>query len=123
MSFTDMEFQALADRIDKLESQNRKWKLATMLLAACSAPLFLMAAKGADNVDPKVIHARTVEAQDFVLRDEDGQTRARLTMNPKKEPEGLRALSLGQPPALQFYDDNGNAYWTVPKPAGLTLTH
>ena len=123
MTNTQLEFQELAERLDKLEVQNRRWKLAAILLAVSSTSLVLIAAKPPDQIDPNVIHARTVEARDFVLKDEDGQIRARLTLNPKKEEQGLQALGSGQPPALQFYDDNGNAYWTVPKLPGLTLTH
>jgi hypothetical protein len=120
---SESDLQSIAARLDRLESQNRKWKLAAVAFGLSTLSLVFVAAKPADQIDPQVIHARTVEARDFVLKDEDGQIRARLTMNPKKEPQGLRALPAGPPPALQFYDDDGNPYWTVPKPAGLTLTH
>jgi hypothetical protein len=120
MPFTDAELQSLAARLNRLESQNRNWKLATVLLAACSAPLFLMAAKAADDIDPKVIHARTVEAQDFVVKDAAGQIRARLTLNPQVKlqrqaysPEINVNAPLG--PALQFYDGQGEVIWTEPR--------
>jgi hypothetical protein len=111
MQSTNTDLRSLAARIDKLEAQNCKWKLATVLLAACSVPLVLMAAKPADHVDQSVVHARTVEAQDFVLKDNDGQVRARLTIKPVKRDVILERNR----PALQFYDDNGQPFWTVPQ--------
>jgi hypothetical protein len=117
MNFTEPEFQALAARLDKLEAQNGKWKLASILLAVSSASLVLIAAKPADNIDPRVIHARTVEAQDFVIKDEDGQIRARLTLNPQvRIKKGAPEINVNAPvgPALQFYNDKGDAIWTEP---------
>jgi hypothetical protein len=124
MQFTEHDFRTLAARMDKLEAQNRKWKLASILLAVSSASLVLIAAKSADHIDPGVIHARTVEAKDFVLKDEDGQIRARLTLNPqmkiKKEVYGpLVNMDVPVRPALQFYDDQGEATWTEPRGAAM----
>jgi alpha-L-arabinofuranosidase len=119
MNYTEPEFQALAARMDKLETQNRRWKLASIVLALSSVSLVLIAAKPADRVDPAVIHARTVEAKDFVLKDEDGQIRARLTLNPNKKVEmNGRSVLIMNPafgPALQFYDGKGDAIWTAPQ--------
>ena len=84
MKYTEPELEPLVARLEKLEAQNRKWKLASILLGLSSLSLVLMAAKSADHLDPRVVHARTVEAQDFVLKDEDGQVRARLTLNANK---------------------------------------
>ncbi len=114
MRFTDPDIQALTARMDKLEAQNRKWKLAAVLLGVSSASLVLMAAKAPDQVDPSVVHARTVEARDFVLKDEDGQIRARLTLNPKPKKAGNMILLNAEGPALQFYDGNGVPIWTEP---------
>jgi hypothetical protein len=119
---THREFRELAARLDKLEAQNRRWKLASILLAVCSASLVLIAAKPADQIDPNVIHARTVEARDFVLKDEDGQIRARLTVNPKKASKGAVILDSDLKPALQFYDDRGDAYWSVPQGPSMIPT-
>ena len=89
------------------------------MLALVSTSLFLIAAKPVVHVDSAVIHARTVEAQDFVVKDEDGQIRARLTLNPqvkmRKDMSGPE-LNMNVPmgPALQFYDSNGDAIWTEP---------
>ena len=119
MQHTEPDFQALAARMDKLESQNRRWKLASVAFALSSGSLLLMAAKPADRIDPTVIHARTVEAQDFVVKDEDGQIRARLTLNPQmkiKEANGpFVNMNVPLGPALQFYDGKGDAIWTEPR--------
>ena len=107
MQHTEPDFQALAARMDKLEAQNRKWKLASILLGLSSASLVLVAAKPADRIDPGVIHARTVEAQDFVLKNADGQVLARLTLNPnKKDTSGRSFINPPVGPALQFYNEN-----------------
>src|ERR1700726_2884011 len=114
MSSPNSDLQVLAARLDKLESRACRWKLASIVLAATSTALILMAAKPADRIDSAVIHARTVEAQDFVVKDEDGQIRARLTLNPqvkvRKDMSGP-AVNMNAPlgPALQFYDGNGDA--------------
>ncbi|HEX4546489.1 MAG TPA: hypothetical protein VH110_09015 [Candidatus Acidoferrum sp.] len=119
MKYPETELHALAARVAKLEAQNGKWKLASLLLALASSSLVLMAARPADHIDPNVIHARTVEAQDFVLKDDDGQVHARLTLNPaiKRQLNGGRVQIMNPAfgPALQFYDDKGNAIWTAPQ--------
>ena len=119
MQSTNNDLQALSARLDRLETQNRRWKLAAILLALSSTSLVLIAAKPADHVDSAVIHARTVEAQDFVVKDGDGQIRARLTLNPqvriRKDMSGPEVnMNVPMGPALQFYDSNGDAIWTEP---------
>jgi hypothetical protein len=119
MRSTNNDLQALSARLDRLETQNRRWKLAAILLALSSTSLVLIAAKPADHVDSAVIHARTVEAQDFVVKDGDGQIRARLTLNPqvriRKDMSGPEVnMNVPMGPALQFYDSNGDAIWTEP---------
>jgi hypothetical protein len=120
MASTNSELRALSARLDKLEAQARRWKLASAILALSSTSLILIAAKPADRIDSAVIHARTVEAQDFVVKDEDGQIRARLTLNPQmkmnKDLNGP-ATNMNAPlgPVLQFYNGNGDTIWTAPQ--------
>jgi len=118
MTSTNSDLQALSARLDKLEAQARRWKLASVILALSSTSLVLIAAKPADRIDSAVIHARTVEAQDFVVKDEEGQIRARLTLNPqmKKDLNGP-ASNMNAPlgPVLQFYNGNGDTIWTAPQ--------
>jgi hypothetical protein len=119
MQFTDIDVQGLAIRLNKLESQNRKWKIASVLLGLTAASLIAMAAKPADHYDQNVMRVRTVEAQDFILKDEDGQVHARLTLNPRNKVEmnGRSAVEMnGSPrPALQFYDAKGDTIWAAPQ--------
>lgn len=124
MQSTPNDLQALATRLDKLENQNRRWKLSAIVLALSSTSLVLIAAKPADHIDPAVVHARTVEAQDFVIKDDDGQIRARLTLNPKIKTEvNGHSLIINPPigPALQFYDGKGDAIWTAPQEPTMIL--
>jgi hypothetical protein len=116
------DLQALSARLDKLETQARRWKLATVVLASLSASLMLIAAKPADRIDSAVIHARTVEARDFVVKDEDGQIRARLTLNSQAKTKNDLSdptVNMNAPlgPVLQFYDVNGDPIWTAPQVA------
>ena len=81
MKYSKPEFQVLASRLDKLEAQNRSWKVAGILLGLFIVSLVFIAAKPADRSDASVVRARSVEAQDFILKDADDQVRARLSLN------------------------------------------
>jgi hypothetical protein len=118
------DLQALSARVGKLEAQARRSKLASIILALSSTSLILIAAKPAEHIDSAVIHARTVEARDFVVKDEDGQVRARLTLNSQaktkkdmSDPTTNMNAPLG--PVLQFYDVNGDPIWTAPQVATM----
>ena len=137
MKYTETEIQALATRVDRLEVQNRTWKLASTLLGLVIVAVILMGAKSADRVDPAVIRARTVEAEDFVLKDADGNVHARLSLSPDVkvnklvgEPDAQNAhggvrfkgpypfyrsmtLEAGAS-SLRFYDEKGGVIWTAP---------
>ena|SRR5450432_2454062 len=118
MQFTDIDMQGLAIRLNKLELQNRKWKIASILLGLTAASLIAMAAKPADHYDQNVMRVRTVEAQDFILKDEDGQVHARLTLNPRNKMEmNGRSVEMNgsSRPALQFYDAKGDTIWAAPQ--------
>jgi hypothetical protein len=102
--------------VEKLESQNRRWKVATLLLALSSATLVLAAAKPADRIDPNVVRARVVEAQDFILKDEDGQVHARLSLTPDVKAIGRISIYPNpEGPSLRFYDESGRVIWTAPQ--------
>ncbi|SRR5712692_4491427 len=122
MKYTESDLQILAARVERLEARNRWWKLANGLLLLSLVSLGLMGARPADRVDPPIIRAGTVEAQDFVLKDEAGHVYARLSLTPMprsmKQPNGRLYVIPSQPipgqAALQFYDDKGEVVWTVP---------
>lgn len=117
MLSANSDLQAVSARLDKLETQNRRWKLAVMVVALSSTSLVLIAAKPADHIDPSVIRARSIEAEDFILKDQDGQVHARLSLRPhaKKFGQSFSPSPAGSTSSLEFYDQNGEAIWTAPQ--------
>jgi len=87
MDSQKVNLQLLAARVANLEASNRRWKAATIVVALFASSLFMMAAKPADRIEPPVLRAATVEAQEFILKGEDGHVYARLTLN-----SGMREL-------------------------------
>jgi hypothetical protein len=63
------DVRALAVRVEKLEAQNRRWKLMSVVIALVGISLVVAGAGRSETADSPVIRARTVEAQDFVLKD------------------------------------------------------
>jgi hypothetical protein len=132
MNSSSFDMQTLAARVEKLESANRRWKsvsaiallfiLSLLLLSTRHAERVAAAAR-ADRVDPNVLHVRAVEAQDFVLKDEDGHVYARLSLSPEarvKKNGGTYLLpddAIPGQPSLQFYNDKGDVVWTAPSAA------
>jgi len=118
MNFSDANLASLIARVEKLESQSRRWKLVAAVLALSAASLVLAGAKLADRVDSQVLRVHTVEAQDFVLKDDDGHVYARLSLNPNKFVLSGRTVIVGPElsgPALQFYGEDGKPIWTAPQ--------
>jgi hypothetical protein len=128
MNAEKINLQTLAARVARLESANRRWKSIALLFAI--SLLFLStrhaervaAATKPDRIEPDVLHVRSVEAQDFVLKDENGHVYARLSLNPVfKQVIGRNYMMPSQPvsghAALQFYDDKGDIVWTAPSKA------
>ncbi len=123
MDFTQSELHLLAARVEKLEAQNRRWKLAGVFFALSSVSLVVMAAKPADRIEPPVVRAGTVEAQEFILKDTDGHVYARLSLGralATKQPNGTYFIpykSVAGQASLQFFDDKGDVVWTAPTKA------
>jgi len=114
--------------VQSLETSNHGWKLLNAVLVLSIASVVLMGAKPADRLEPNVIRAGSVEAQEFILKDETGHVYARLSLNPSLPritqkgrtylfPSDSQAIP-GQP-ALQFFDDKGDVVWTVPQGPAL----
>jgi hypothetical protein len=101
MENTQPGLHSLAVRLELLEAQNRRWKCASVILGLVTASLLLTAAKPTENMDPSVVRAHVVEAQDFLLQGTDGQVHARLHM------------SGSHSPSLQFYDEKGDIIWSA----------
>ena len=81
----------------------------------------LVGASRSETADPTVIRARTVEARDFLLKDEHGRVRARLSVYPTEVTVHGKVFHMqaekvipGQA-ALQFFDENGEEVWAEPK--------
>jgi len=83
MQTYDPTLQALADRVNKLEVQNRRLKLAGLAVVIMASAALLMG---------QARSSRAVEASEFRLIDANGKTRARL------------AVGVGGGPTLTFFD-------------------
>ena len=83
----------LAQRVEKLEKANRRLKLAGVLALTLVGCLLLLGVASPD---------RTVEAEEFILRDASGNRRA-----------GLAVVAQG--PGLHLYDANGKLLFSAPR--------
>jgi hypothetical protein len=128
MNPSQASLDLLVARVQKLEASNHRWKLLNALLVLSIASLVVMGAKPADRLQPPVVRAGSVEAQEFILKDETGHVYARLSLNPalpkviqKGRAYFIPSDSLAIPgqPALQFFDDKGDVVWTVPQAPAL----
>jgi len=126
MNSSQTSLDLLAARIQKLETANRHWKFVNALLLLIGVSVVLMGAKPADRLEPNVIRAGSVEAEEFILKDETGHVYARLSLNPSipKTTQKGRTYLLpndkfpGGEAALQFYDEKGAVLWTAPSIGG-----
>src|SRR6266852_6409059 len=84
------DVKSLSKRVERLERQNRWMKRMGAVAILCAVVLLV---SGQASVDTK----KTVEANEFVLRDTNGVVRAKLGM-------GL-VFPLKNGPALVLYDD------------------
>ena len=103
-----MDLHTLVQRIEKLETQNHRWKLATFLLALFLASSVTMAMTFQKKPHTALLQAKAVEARSFLLRDSSGHIRAQLLMK-------------GAKPKLEFYNRLGNVTWTVPGPKMMAV--
>jgi len=102
-----MQERELVGRLERLEQSGRQWRRVALLLGlACLVVVFA----AFDFAQPFVMKARTVEAQSFVLRDSDGQIRARMAMG-------------DDGPRLTFYDEQGKIVSSVPLKAEVRPAH
>ena len=139
MEFSQANVQSLAARIEKLEAANRRWKSASAIALLFVLSLLLLSTRHAervaaaarpDRVERDVLQVRTVEAQDFVLKDADGHVYARFSITPSLagmdqngRPPRLEELPVipGQA-SIQFYDERGKVVWSAPaKPQFMTV--
>ncbi len=125
MNSSQTNLDLLASRVQKLEASNRRWKFVNALLLLVGVSVVLMGAKPADRLEPPVVRAASVEAQEFILKDETGHVYARLSLHPslpRMTQKGRTYLFPsdtfpGGEAALQFYDEKGEILWTAPSKA------
>lgn len=122
MDAKQMNLEDLSARVAKLEAQTRRWKLASTLLGLTGACAVIIAAKPGDRLEPPVIRAGAVEAQRFILKDEDGRVFARLTFKDEHKRMSANIIGKTSPAALEFYDEQGDVALTVPGVPGLVPT-
>ena len=94
MNFPPHTLEELHDRLLKLEKQNRRFKQLGVAALIGVAALVVMG---------QAPSKKTIEANEFVLRDASGNVRARLSMNVPAD------ASAGYPSAAQlvFFDEKG----------------
>ena len=133
MNSSEVDVQTLAARIEKLEAANRRWKSASAIALLFVISLLLLSTRHAervaaaarpDRIEQDVLRVRTVEAQDFVLKDADGHVYARLSLSPalQARKNGRTYLlpndsALPGQASLQFFDEKGEVVWTAPSKA------
>ena len=139
MNSLELHVQTLAARIEKLEAAKRRWKSASAIALLFVLSLLLLSTRHAervaaaarpDRVERDVLQVRTVEAQDFVLKDADGHVYARFSITPNLagmdqsgRPPRLEELPVipGQA-SIQFYDERGKVVWSAPaRPQFMTV--
>lgn len=134
MNSSEIDVQSLAARIEKLEAANRRWKSASAIALLFVLSLLLLSTRHAervaaaarpDRIEPNVLRAHTVEAQDFVLKDADGHVYARFTITPNVEGRSPRLDEMPVMPgqaSIQFYDEKGKVVWSAPaRPQFMTV--
>jgi hypothetical protein len=97
----------------------------SMVIALTGVSLVLIGAGRSDTVNMPVMRARTVEAQEFLVKDADGRVRARLSLYPNGPEVKVDGKQYHMRPekvmpgqaSLHFYDENGEEVWVAPKVA------
>jgi len=121
----EFDLLELCARVERLEAQSRRWKATSVIAVLVLVSVLAMGSSRSDRVDSTTIKARTVEAQEFVLRDADRRIRARLNLPTPKlvalpgPPPGMvyrenPAHVLPNQAALQFYNEDGDVVWSRP---------
>jgi hypothetical protein len=121
----------LEARLSRLERDNRRWKLATVMGGALALAALLgstlpsAVAKGFEPGAPRFAGSGVVEAQRFVLRDASGHTRASLAVSDDGVPlllfldrHGEPRGGLGPKHLLLSSDDGESAVKLLMNPGG-----
>jgi hypothetical protein len=122
----ELAMEALAKRLDRLEQENRRLKLAGVLVLVLVAAVVLMG-QGTSDFPPPGKPGKVLWAKQFILHDARGGVRAELGTLPGGEVrlilyergygEGTSVvLGVGPEtsPALIFRDNHGRVVWSAP---------
>lgn len=93
------ELQLLANRIARLERQNRFWKIAGALAALALASLVAIGVRAQEWPRPAQ-RAKLIEAESFVLTDANGVTKGEFSTKDGN-------------PVLQLYGPRGKVIWST----------
>lgn len=93
------ELQLLANRIAKLERQNRFWKISGVLAALALAALLAIGVR-AQEWPRHAQRAKLIEAEEFVLTDASGVTKGEFSTKDGN-------------PVLQLYGPTGKVIWST----------
>ena len=93
------ELQLLANRIAKLERQNRFWQIGGMLAALALAALATTGVRAQEWPRP-MERAKVIEAGAFVLTDANGVTKGEFNVKDGN-------------PALELYGPTGKVIWST----------
>ena len=99
----------LEERLARLEKDGRRWRAATLLLAAVLGVLITAAFAGQNEFDRGFILPHPpegVRARAFVLTDQSGKVQGEWTIE-------------GAQPVLKFYGPNGKVLWLAPPRTAL----
>ena len=139
MNSSEVDVQTLSARIEKLEAANRRWKSASVIALLFVLSLLLLSTRHAervaaaarpDRIEQDVLHVRTVEAQDFVLKDAEGHVYARFSISPSspaldqngRSPRVYEMPMIPGQASIQFFDEKGKVVWSAPsKPQFMTV--
>ncbi len=94
------ELQLLADRIAKLERQNRFWKVGGVLAVMALASLLAVGVRAQQEWPRATQRAKTIEAEAFVLTDANGVTKGEFSTKDGN-------------PILQLYGPTGKVIWST----------
>ena len=97
------EFSDLSKRVQKLERQNRRWKLGTIVMALVFGSALTMAMAYRQTRKPSVLRAQTIETENFILRSANGQELGRISA----------ASGSGM---IELFNDDGHLIFKVPGP-------
>ncbi len=92
------EVRGTAQRISKLERENRFWKLGAVLAILALAISLTAGVRAQERANS--LRAATVEAQHFILTNPDGKAMGRITI-------------VNGRPVMELYDSNGKLIFST----------